>query len=133
MRADERRVAYRNGFREVAVFAVVRERGQYARLGDVKREPVDNTEIERFAFDLPERRSLRFHFLFLGFPFSFFLFFFFSFFLFRILFYFLFLFSWTPRSFVCCVCVYGCFLFLPSFVRSFDFFLARSFVRSFVR
>jgi hypothetical protein len=97
VRADERRFAYRHRFREVAVFAVVRERGQDARLGDVKRETVDNTEIERFAFDLPERRSLRFHFFVLGFLFfsSFFFFFsFFPFFLFRGLFYFfIFLFS----------------------------------------
>jgi hypothetical protein len=77
VRADERRVAYGNGFREVAVFAVVSERGQDARLGDRKREPVDYTEIERFSFDLPERRSLRFHFFGFGFPFSFFFSFFF--------------------------------------------------------
>jgi hypothetical protein len=79
VRADKRRVAYGNGLREVAVFPVVSERGQDARLGDVKREPVDNTEIERFAFDLPKRRSLRFHFLFV-FLFFFFFFFFFLFF-----------------------------------------------------
>jgi hypothetical protein len=59
---------------------VVSERGQDARLGDRKREPVDDTEIERFAFDLPKRRSLRFHFFVLVFLFLFF--FFFSFFLF---------------------------------------------------
>ena len=96
MRADERRVAYGNGFREVAVFAVVRERGHDARLGDVKREPVDDTEIERFAFDLPERRSLRFHFFGFGFPFffcSFFLFFSFFFLGARFIFLFYFIFS----------------------------------------